>query len=82
MIVGGPHPHGPNAPLDDDVFETGVFEPAFEEGARAGFQAGFAGGAEEDGVEVFGGEVGGQGVVWRTPFLMKRLDVLGPNGLK
>ena len=37
MLISGPHSHGPNALLDRDVRETGVFEPAFEEGPGAGF---------------------------------------------
>ena len=70
MFISGPHSHGPNAPLDRNFGESGVFEPALEEGSGTGFKAGFTGGFEEDGVEVFGGEIGGEGIVWRSPFLM------------
>ena len=70
MFIRGPHSHGPNAPLDRNVRETGVCDPALEEGSGTGLQASLTGGFEKDGVEVFGGEVGGEGIVRRSPFLM------------
>ena len=70
MFISGPHSHGPNTSLDRNIGETGVFEPALEKRSRTWLQAGVTGGFEEDGVEVFGGEIGGEGIVWRTPFLV------------
>ena len=70
MFISGPHSHGPNTPLNRNIHEAGVFKPALEKGTGTWLQASLTRGFEKDGVEVFGGEIGGEGIVRRSPFLV------------
>ena len=68
MFVGRPSSNGQDVPHGHDILKPNLFQPAFEQRSDARFQTRFPRGVEEDGVEMFGGVVGGEGAVRGPPF--------------
>ena len=77
MFVSGPDPYGQDVPRGHDVGEPGPLQPAFEMGSGTGFHAAVSGRLEEGGVEVLGGEIGGEGSVGGSPFHVE-VDAFDP----